>query len=138
MNNKERSIVACKKQANKYRNPKVGDEFFNCETCYMCFVHHSKNRRSCAGCPLATINYGSFECKKFATYEKASTALFRANGFYMEHEQKITHETPISELSEAFEKRAKFYDWLGIELKKYPSKQFTKKGWKDFNLDINL
>lgn len=141
MNKKQLSIAACAKQAHKYRNPKIGDGFFDVETCYMCKIHHSKDKWSCKGCPLTIRESGSYECKKFKTFNLALSTIQNANNINSSSsssDSKIRTYTVIAKILGAFEARAKFYDWLAIKLKEYPASQFTKKGWKDFNLDINL
>lgn len=134
MTKKERSIVACHLQAEKYRNPKEGDIFFNVDYCYLCKIHYYDDikKYKCKGCPLGKEL--SFGCSGFATYI-AVTDLMPERIYDVEY---FFPKNPSTQLLDALEQRAKFYDWLAVELEKYPASQFTKKGWKDFEIDKNL
>lgn len=134
MTKKERSIVACHLQAEKYRNPQKGDIFFNIDHCFLCKIHYYDDVKEykCKGCPLGKKI--SFGCSMFMTYiEVANLMPDRIYDF-----EYFFPENPSEELLHAFEQRAKFYDWLAVELEKYPASQFTKKGWKDFEINKNL
>jgi len=129
--NKTRTIIACKNQAIWYQNPKEGDFFFTYTYCSLCMIHRMIALfYTCRGCPLATKD-GNRGCDEFKTYKIAYK-------FWNLYSSGEFPKNPSKKLLEAFKARAKFYDWLAQELEKYPVLQFTKTGFKDFNLDKNL
>ena len=136
MTNKQKSIVACHLQTEKYRNAKLGEKFFSMEVCFLCKIHIPKpggllGKKCCKGCPLAQKEAG-VGCLDFVTFNNAREEFGCLKG------AEIFPSDPSIKLLNALEQRAKFYDWLAVELEKYPASQFTKKGWKDFEIDKNL
>lgn len=127
MTNKQKAILACEKLAEKYRNP-AGKAFASPDACPLCEIFQSKKEKNfCRGCPLANIE-GEAGCVEFASYKEAMKQL-RKDGEWWLGILFIKASTAL-----VVERRAKFFDELKVELEEYPEEQFTKKGWKYFNI----
>lgn len=120
---KERTIEACRELAEKYRKPQ-GKIFFTSAQCPLCDIF-LKNH-SCIGCPLAGSN-GYIGCESFDTYINAANSGYKESDF-----GKCLNRKP----NKQFLARAAFFDKIIPILEKAPASQFTKKGWKPFNIPL--
>lgn len=132
MTYKQRTIEACKKQAERYRNIKRSsnlDIFFDGGYCIFCQIYLNSRNAYCQGCFMADKS-GDVGCTQFKTFRKACRAL----GDYTHGETKKLWKEVMS----TFECRAKFFDKMAIELEKYPAWQFTPGRWGYFDIDRGL
>lgn len=127
-NKKERTIEAMEEIALRYRKKNQSEALFISSHCPLCRVHQSKTTPwagSCKGCPLADDG-GGMGCLEFKSYRKA-------------YDSGYKHSLVLSGAGysrKALLKRAKFFEDYAIPaMKDIPKKQFTKTGWKHFNLD---
>ena len=121
MTNKDRTILACWKLAEKYRKPQ-GEKFFLPGSCPLCKIH---DRFTCKGCPLATET-GKSGCWQFKSNIKAQAFLSKFDSLLNLYPAK--NKTSITFIS-----RAEFFEKIIPILEKIPAKRFTKKGWTYFN-----
>lgn len=119
---KERTIKACRKTAEKYRNP-WGRLFFLIADCALCDIHEFDS--DCRGCPLANEN-GSEGCSDFKSYALAYSDLRAISALNWDPFE------PDWPRPNGFLVRAAFFEKIIPILEEIPVERFTKKGWTYF------
>lgn len=148
--NKELTIKAHKELIEKYLNPE-GKIFFNPNYCPLCLIHRNDilkfGATNCQGCPLASSE-GKQGCIEYESYRRAMeahTALLIRAELNPSSPMKIPRymtgvpDYIINRFYLAFQRRARFHAHIAEVLELYPKAQFTKQGWKYFNIpDVKM
>jgi len=135
MNKKERTIEAMKNIAKRYREKDQAGGLFTSLTCALCEIHKNHGGRfgnDCRGCPLAD-KIGFMGCIDFRSYNEA----------YESRKFQPIRTIPTYGWLEQYDRkkllaRARFFENYAIPAcEDIPEKQFTKRGFKYFNLDLD-
>lgn len=125
MTNKQKTIAACWRIVELYRNPAKGRVYFSQETCPLCSIEYT----SSINCNYCVLSDGSYICASFRTYKEAHKFRFQIYLLSL----NITDE-----LRKAFNDRADCYEFYIIpRLKRLPASRFTKKGFKPIKWDYS-
>ena len=134
---KEQTIKAIEVIILRYRNPIGINPLEGTRSCPLCKIHayyRDGYVMRCNGCPFANNDNleGSVNCSSSKTYSMLAKLV--GNCMIDGPHQIITKELFSSSAESILNKAANALEYLIELLEPVPSKYFTRKGWKSFEL----